>query len=65
MVAAQSSRHPKGPRSNMATSVNQVLVSVADRAAMFRLRGRATAKESTGFKAAADGLRGGASAGPG
>lgn len=41
----------------MATSVNQVLVSVADRAAMFRLRGRATAKESTGFKAAADGLR--------
>jgi len=36
---------------------NQVMVSVAGQTAFFRLRGRATAGESTSFKAAAEGLR--------
>jgi len=41
----------------MPSSANQVFVSVADPTAFFRLRGRATAGESTGFKAAAEELR--------
>jgi len=41
----------------MPASANQVMVSVADQTAFFRLRGRATAGESSGFKAAAEGLR--------
>lgn len=42
----------------MPTSPNQVLVSVSGQTAFFRLRGRATAAESTGFKSAAEALRG-------
>ena len=41
----------------MPTSANEILVSVADRTAFFRLRGRATAAESTAFKTATEGLR--------
>jgi anti-sigma B factor antagonist len=41
----------------MPTPANQVMVLVVDQTAFFRLRGRATAGESTGFKTAAEGLR--------